>query len=213
MQSQMKYTHVVFDIDGTLIDTENAVLHSFQDTIQELSQRKVELDDLKFTFGIPVEAALNQLGIKDVQAGSTIWHKHLKNYVYTFKVFDGIEDLLKELKFQNCQLGIITSKNREEYKNDFLPFGFGEYFDIVVSVEDSVRPKPFPDPMLRYLELAGVGEDEVLYIGDSIYDIQCAKDAKVDSGLALWGSHSVRHIHATYYFNKPSDVSSGLKSA
>lgn len=202
----MKYSHIVFDIDGTLIDTESAVLNSFQDTILELQQRKVDLPDLKFTFGIPVEASLSQLGIKDVQAGSRIWHKYLKNYVSTFKIFDGIENLLKDLKAKNCQLGIITSKNREEYKNDFLPFGLSDYFDTIISVEDCARPKPFPDPMLRYLEITGVGADEVLYIGDSIYDIQCAKEAKVDSGLAIWGSHSVKHIYATHYFRNPKDV-------
>jgi HAD superfamily hydrolase (TIGR01549 family) len=205
-ENKMKYTHIVFDIDGTLIDTESAVLYSFQDTILELQQRNVDLPDLKFTFGIPVEAALSQLGFKDVQAGSRIWHKHLKNYISTFKVFDGIEALLKNLKAQNYQLGIITSKNREEYKNDFPPFGLGDYFDTIISVEDSVRPKPFPDPMIRYLELTGVNKEEVLYIGDSIYDIQCAKEAKVDSGLALWGCHSIKHIYATYYFSNPRDV-------
>lgn len=202
----MKYTHIVFDIDGTLIDTESAVLNAFQDTILELQQKIVDLSDLKFAFGIPVEAGLNQLGFKDVQTVSRVWHKHLKNYVSTFKVFDGIQDLLKDLKAQNCQLGIITSKNREEYKNDFLPFGLGDYFDTIISVEDSVRPKPFPDPILRYLELTGVSKEKALYIGDSIYDIQCAKDAKVDSGLALWGCHSLKHIYATYYFSNPQDV-------
>ena len=203
----MKYTHIIFDIDGTLIDTETAALTSLQDTIFELQHRKIEIEDLRYTFGIPSEVTLRELGVGDIQAGCRTWNDNMKKYFRTISVFDGIETLVKELKSQHYRLGIITSKTKKEYENDFLPFALGDYFDTVITVEDTPRPMPSPDPILKYLELTGAKKEEVLYIGDSTYDMQCALDADVDFGLARWGCHSVRHIYATHYFSTPKDVS------
>ena len=180
----MKYTHIIFDIDGTLIDTETAALTSLQDTIFELQHRKIEIEDLRYTFGIPSEVTLRELGVGDIQAGCRTWNDNMKKYFRTISVFDGIETLVKELKSQHYRLGIITSKTKKEYENDFLPFALGDYFDTVITVEDTPRPKPSPDPILKYLELTGAKKEEVLYIGDSTYDMQCALDADVDFGLA-----------------------------
>jgi HAD superfamily hydrolase (TIGR01549 family) len=203
----MKYTHIIFDIDGTLIDTETAALTSLQDTIFELQHQKIEIEDLRYTFGIPSEVTLRELGVGDIQAGCRTWNDNMKKYFRTISVFDGIETLVKELKAQHYHLGIITSKTRKEYENDFLPFALGDFFETVITVEDALHPKPSPDPILKYLEIADAKKEEVLYVGDSIYDMQCALDADVDFGLARWGCHSVRHIYATHYFNSPQDIS------
>lgn len=202
----MKYTHIIFDIDGTLIDTENAALSSLRDTILEMQHRTMEIEELRYTFGIPSEVTLRELGVEDVQAGCRVWNDSMKKYFHTINVFDGVDALVKELKAQHYHLGVITSKTRKEYENDFLPFALGDYFDTVITVEDALHPKPSPDPIFKYLELAGAKKEEVLYIGDSSYDMQCALDAGVDFGLALWGCHSVRHIYATHYFSTPQDL-------
>lgn len=198
--------HVVFDIDGTLIDTENAVLVALQDTILEVTNTKMELSDLKFALGIPGEVTLNKLGIKDVCKTNAIWNSYVKKYSNTITIFENISFVLKELKEKGFKLGIVTSKNRTEYKNDFIPFGLSHYFDTIICVEDTALPKPSPDPILKYIEYTGAREDEVLYIGDTIYDYQCAKSAGVAFGLALWGCNSVKHIYATYFFSTPRDI-------
>lgn len=197
---------VVFDIDGTLLDTEYAVLNSLRDTIGELKDEKVELSDLTFALGIPGEEVLKQLGILDTQNGNTLWNTYLANYSDTIRLFDGVTDLLKELKNQDYKLGIITSKNRQEYNTDFSPFGLDSYFDTVICAGDTNRAKPYPDPMLRYLELSGTHKEETIYIGDTTYDMQCASEAGVAFGLALWGCHSLKGIRADYYFNRPADI-------
>lgn len=199
-------TDVIFDIDGTLLDTENAVLNSLRDTIMELKNESVELTDIKFVLGIPAETALAQLGITDTEAANRIWNRYMGKYYHTIKLFEGVEDVIKELKALGYKLGIVTSKNRDEYANDFAPFGLDRYFDTVICVEDSERPKPAPDPILKYLEVAGIKNTDAIYIGDTIYDMHCAAGAGVGFGLALWGCHSVEDIHAAYYFNSPGDI-------
>lgn len=198
--------HIVFDIDGTLINTENAVLMALQDTILEVTNSKIELRDLRFALGIPGEVTLHKLGIKDVHNTNLKWNDYVKKYSYTISIFDGIIFVLKELSEKGFKLGIITSKNKTEYQNDFMPFGLAQYFNTVICVEDAVLPKPSPDPMLKYIEVTGVNKDEILYIGDTIYDYQCAKSADVAFGLALWGCSSVKHIYATHFFATPRDI-------
>ncbi len=146
---KMMKSHIVFDIEGTLINAENA----------------------------------------------------LSNTLYK-----GIETLLQELRKQGYKLGIITSKSREQYTNDFIPLHLSDYFNTVICAEVSESIKPSQDLMLEYLKQTGVDKIDVLFIGDSIDDFQCASNAGVEFGLALWGCTSVQHILADYFFNTPKDV-------
>ena len=109
--------------------------------------------------------------------------------------------MLQELQNQMFRLGIITSKNRTEYANDFLPFQLSEYFDTIICVEDAALPKPSPEPMFEYMKRTGADISNVLFIGDSIYDFQCASSSGVDFGLALWGYKCTKQINANYFFN------------
>ena len=82
----MKYKHIVFDIDGTLIDTEYAVLHSLQETIKGLSGREMPCSELRFALGITGTDALKKLEIKDTSYALELWDKNMRNYTNTIKV-------------------------------------------------------------------------------------------------------------------------------
>ena len=202
----MKYKHIIFDVDGTLIDTEQAVLLSLQDTMLELENKHYEFSELRFVLGIPGETALKQLGISDTLKSNHVWNEKLKKYFHTVSLFPGIAELIGELSTSGIRLGIITSKNQIEFKQDFIPFGLADYFDIIICVEDSERPKPFPDPMFSYLKKAGINSSDALYIGDTAYDRECASAAGADFGLALWGYKSSIPIEANYYFKTTREV-------
>lgn len=206
----MKYKHIIFDIDGTLLDTEHAVLCSLQDTMLQLSQKHYDLTDLRVAIGVPGEKTLEHFGISDPIDGNIVWNEHLRKYFDTIQPFPGIEQLLLKLKNEGFRLGIITSKNRMEYAQDFMPFGLDRHFDTAICLEDSESPKPSPYPMLKYLEKSGIKSNEALYIGDTDYDRQCATGAGVHFGLALWGCKFPDHITATYRFNLPQDIISVL---
>lgn len=203
-----KYKHILFDIDGTLIDTEEAILQSLRDTVRELLHKDIEKQELKFALGIPGSAALRKLGITNTERANDRWNEHLLKYKSRIRLFDGIPELLSSLKTNGCKLGIVTSKTRNEYAADFAApfFALSDYFGTVICVEDAARPKPFPDPLLTYLNTAHIHAGDAVYIGDTVYDSQCAKNAGLDFGLAAWGNAGAQEIPANYLFKTPADV-------
>lgn len=202
----MGYTHVVFDIDGTLIDSEKAVLKSLQKTILEEKGIKESLDDLRFALGIPGKVALSKFEIEDLENVEEKWDKYLMEYFDEITLFDGIKEVVQELKLKGINLGIITSKTKKEYENEFIRFGIESYFDVIVCADDTLKHKPNSDPMDKYLQVTGAKREETIYIGDSIYDIQCSKNAGIDSALALWGAEDSDKFNSTYKLNKPKDI-------
>lgn len=202
----MKYKYIVFDIDGTMLDTERAIISSLQDTIREITGQETTEEELAFSLGIPGEVALTQLGIVDTESANNLWNEHLFKYVPLIKLFDGIREVLKELHEKGCRLGIVTSKTRQEFVADFEPCGVAGLFETVICVEDAPKPKPFADPLLTYMKKTGARKEDVLYIGDTVYDFRCAEGAGVDFGLAGWGCNSKEGIDATYFFDTPQSV-------
>ena len=207
-----KYKHILFDIDGTLIDTEEAILQSLQDTVREMLHKDIGKPELKFALGIPGSVTLRKLGITDTERANKRWNENLLKYKSRIRLFDGIPHLLENLKMNGCKLGIVTSKTRHEYTADFAaPFALSGYFGIVICVEDTPRPKPYPDPLLTYLNTAylntaRIHAEDALYIGDTLYDCLCAQNAGVDFGFAAWGNAAVQEIPADYLFKRPADV-------
>lgn len=206
----MKYKHIIFDIDGTMLDSAYADLMALQKVLWELQNKRYEIADLHFALGIPSEVALRQLDIEDIPMASKLWSDYTKELSYTMKLFDGIKELLIELSDKGVKLGIITSKNRSEYFNDFSPFGLDAYFDTVITVEDSISPKPSAAPMISYLTKTGASPQDVIYIGDTLYDWECAQNAGVDFGLVMWGSHPAKQINTAYSFKSPEEILSFL---
>ncbi len=200
----MKYTQIVFDVDGTLIDTEYAVLHSLQDTILEVTGKKVGLEELTFSLGITGSDGLTQLGVEDVTTALSIWEQKIALYKDYSKVFDTVVKLLNELTAKGCKLGIVTSKTRNEFANDFSVFGIDDYFSTIVCADDTNEHKPNAEPLLKYMELAKCRKEEVLYVGDSIYDMKCAMNANVDFALAGWGAKN--RVDAPVICNTPLDI-------
>ena len=186
----MKYKHVVFDIDGTLTDTDFAVLTSLKNLLKRRQGKDYTLEELTFVKGIPGVVAFAQLGIdeKDYDAVMREWENGMRAMNDTITVYEGAQEMLESLKAARVGLGIATSKTRDQYNKDFCRFGIAEYFDFSITCEETDDPKPGAGPLVAYMKATGAKPDEMLYIGDSVYDAMCAQAAGVDFALATWGT-------------------------
>lgn len=206
----MKYQHVVFDIDGTLTDTYLPVTKALIDTVYCLTGKRYQMEEILFAFGIPGEISLKRLGVQDSKAGLQMWNTLLeKKYSHEIVLFEGVTKMLASLADAGVALGIITSKTWEEYVASFAAIypSEAQYFQTVITIDDTLKGKPDPAPMKEYLRRTRVLAGKVLFIGDTVYDCQCGLGAGVDFGLALWGSQEPETVEmATYRFQTPADV-------
>lgn len=209
----MNYEHIVFDIDNTLLSTEYAMLRSLHKALRERAGKNLCMEELKSVMGIPGSDGLKKLGVLDVEATLACWEDYLRDYHYTEYIYEGVRELLDRLVNAGYRLGVVISKSKKQYEDDFVPFGLSGYFPIVICADDVKKHKPDAEPLEEYIRRSGTSADKVLYVGDSIFDMQCAAAAGVDGGLALWGSRSDGHIRASYYFTQPYDVWNQLARA
>jgi len=201
----MKYKHVVFDVDGTLVDSERCILYAFRDTLLDFTGREYPLEELTFCLGITGDDAVARFPGLDGEAVLDRWTEYLGRYADTVGFFPGVPELLRTLKGAGCRLGIATSRIHAEVDGDLAQAGLAPLFGHIVCADDTDTHKPQPGPLLKYMEWSGAAPEEVLYVGDSIYDSLCAQGAGVDFALAVWGSHA-KDRPALYYPETPGEL-------
>lgn len=198
---------IVFDIDGTIIDTEQIILKSVQMVLKEETQKEYTFEELRFVLGIPGEDALKKLNVKDADRVLKKLSATIGKFIHESSIFEGMEETLSSLAKEPIQMGIVTSKTKQEVVDEFHPFGLSGYFKQIISASDTEKHKPHPDPLLRCLALLQVAPEETIYIGDAIYDMQCAKGAGVKFALALWGAKTTKAFEdADYILQTPKDI-------
>ena len=187
-----RFDHVVFDVDGTLADTEESVLSSLVQIVQEETGKTLPRHELEFALGIPGKDALEKLGIYS-QATLNRWCQVAASFKSTISLFPGLLEV------------IVSSRARDEYTDEIAPLGFDKFFEHIILVEDTTEHKPAPAPMLEYLRRTGANPGNVVYVGDTVYDEQCATSAGVSFARAAWGSHQ-DIPNATYNLKTPNDL-------
>lgn len=199
--------NIIFDIDGTMINSYQASLTTLRETIIKVTGQQLNDEILYKHFGVPLKEALSIIGI-DSKYHEEIEKKNDEEYpkmVHLIKIFDGIEDILKALTKEHIVLGLVTSEGREEFVYVFEPLPIRKYFSEFVLADDTEKHKPHPDPLLLMMKKQHMRPEETIYIGDALYDSLACKAANIRFGLALWGTLKP-DIPADYYFEKPSDI-------
>lgn len=203
------YKNILFDVDGTLIDTEKPIIYSLQKVLREELNIQKSYDDLLFVLGIPGKYSLEKLNIPKDKLDYILnkWSYTISLNQNKMKLFDNMEYVLKNLYNKQVNLGIITSKNDEEMKNEFSPFNIDKYFTCIVTASDTRLHKPNPDPILKAMDNLKITRDRTIYIGDSIYDMKSAKSAGIAFGLAKWGTPTPNAFkNPDHSFSKPTDI-------
>ena len=126
--------------------------------------------------------------------------------MYLVSPFPGVVPVLHDLRETGARLGVVTSRSRFEIEYDAHLAVLLPLFHTVVCSADSVRHKPYPDPMLAYLEKAGARKETTLYVGDTMHDWRCGHDAGCDFALADWKKRGAQGIPAEYRFTDAAEM-------
>lgn len=197
----------IFDVDGTILDTEQAAINALQAVLSEKG-KEYDKDDLKFAFGIPGVESLKRLGVENPEEVQVEWaDRMISDYSNDMQMFDGIEEVLHKLAKKTVRMGIVTSKTREEYIDQFQEYNIHLLFEQAITADDTEKHKPEPEPLLACLKRLSTDPRDAVYIGDTLYDMQSAQRAGVKFALAAWGAHSLEEFNqADYRLEKPKDI-------
>lgn len=205
------FEYVIFDVDGTLIDTGNAVWDSYQRVILEEFGRNFSREEMEPAFGVPTVKALELLGFKDVHKANRDYMAYLMEEFKKVGPFEGIQEVLEKISKKGLVTGIVTSREGFEVRQDPCLARLLPYFNHVICADDTEKHKPNPEPALKFLEMAGATADKTLYLGDTAYDSGCAHNAGIPFALALWGAKDADSIPAQHRLKAPGDILELLK--
>ncbi len=197
------FSVVLFDFDGTLVNTTPLILRCFAATWQKLFGFALDQAAYLSTFGLPLETAMAQLlaqmppsqrrsapadeaamveeMLTTYRAFNFAWHDQM------IESFPGIDEMLSALQRRGCLMGVVTSKKRVGAQRGLQLFNLHEVFAVSVCCEDTTRHKPDPAPLRHAMEKLSADPAETLYVGDSPHDIIAGRAAQIATAAAVWG--------------------------
>jgi pyrophosphatase PpaX len=179
---------VLFDLDGTLIDTEELILSSARHATRLVLGEALPDDVLRHNIGVPLRVQMGEYAPGHVDELLAAYREH-NDRVHDdlIREYVGTEGALEALRAAGWAMGIVTSKSRSVAQRGLDFFGLGRFFEFVVGYEDTKIHKPEAEPVLEGARRLGIGAGRCVYVGDSPHDMAAGKAAGSITVAALWG--------------------------
>ena len=195
---------ILFDLDGTLIDTTRLILYCFNHAWQTICGQTHPPEVFISTMGIPLKDAMHRLlgateGMQLEQIGELRTAGFVESLVREYRAcnasnhdrlarpFPAIKPVMTSLRERGYAMGVVTSKSRQFAERGLRLCGLWEFVDVFVSMDDTSRHKPHPEPLLLALERLQIDPQHAVYVGDSRHDMQAGRAAGLRTVAALWG--------------------------
>jgi pyrophosphatase PpaX len=192
----MRYRTVLFDLDGTLIDSGEIILSSFRHATKTVLEQ--EIPDEVLAAAVGGSNIYEQMRAFDEERAEElvrVYREHNEPLHDDLVAFEGIERVLERLKAEGRRLGIVTAKRRRTVDLAFAILPLERFFDTVVTSEQTEHHKPHPEPVLTGLERLGAKPGEAAFVGDSPFDMGAGKAAGVFTVGVSWGKiHPVERL-------------------
>ncbi|MDX6478840.1 MAG: pyrophosphatase PpaX [Gaiellaceae bacterium] len=184
----VRYETVLFDLDGTVIDSGSIILASMRHATHEVLGREYGDAELMAAVGGPgLEAQMAAIAPDRVEELVRVYRAHNEPLHDELECCAGMDDILVRLKEEGRRLGIVTAKRRATVELAFARLPLAHLFETVVGGDETERHKPDPEPLLLAAERLGVAAADAAYVGDSPFDVRAAKAAGMHAVAVSWG--------------------------
>lgn len=188
-----QYRAVIFDWDGTLLDSTHHIVGALLGACRDLGLREPSREEAGWVIGLSLQAALYrlvpELGADRVDDFVDRYRTHFMALQHEMHLFEGQAQLLRDLSAGGSVLGVATGKSRRGLDDSIRRLGLQEVFRATRTV-DEARGKPDPDMLLQLLAELGLDPAAVLMVGDTTHDVLMARAAGVDSLAVAYGAHA-----------------------
>jgi pyrophosphatase PpaX len=184
----MRFGTVLFDLDGTLVDSGAMILASMRHATRTVLGREIPDAELVARVG-STHLRDQMLGLDADRADELVraYRAHNEPLHAALQPCAGVLDVLERLRAEGRRLGIVTAKRHVTVRLAFDVCPIGEFFDTIVAADDTERHKPDPDPVLLALERLDAHPADTAYVGDAPFDVESAKGAGVYAIAVGWG--------------------------
>ena len=204
------YTTILFDLDGTLLNTNELIIESFLHILGEKFPGKYDRDAVIPFLGPPLHETFDAIDptlTESLTAAYRAWN--IENHDEMVTPFDGVVETLHKLKEQGYKLAVVSTKRRDMIERGLQLMKCETMFGTIVGFEDVTYTKPNPEPIELALKRLNVEKEDALMIGDNLHDILGGQSAGVDTAAVAWsikGEEFLATFNPTYMLHHMSDL-------
>jgi pyrophosphatase PpaX len=203
---------VLFDLDGTLIDSIRLILDSYHHTLAAHGIPPRTDEDWLRGVGTPLNVQFaewrDDLGKLEAMV-ATYREYNLAHHDRMVTVYPGIMAAIGSIRAAGRRTGLVTSKNRQGALRGLTLVRLEAMMDVLVCADEVTNPKPHPEPVEKAVALLGADPTTTVYVGDSIHDMVSGRAAGVRTAAALWGPFGREHLELAtpdYWLETPADL-------
>jgi pyrophosphatase PpaX len=188
MASVVRFPVVLFDLDGTVVDSGSIILASMRHATREVLGEEYADEELMQAVGGPgLEAQMAVFAPDQVDELVRVYRAHNEPLHDELEACAGMESVLVRLHEEGRRLGVVTAKRRSTVELAFARVPLAHLFETIVGGDETARHKPDPEPLLLAAERMGADPAQIAYVGDSPFDILAAKAAGMYAIAVTWG--------------------------
>lgn len=203
MSTRHRYDHVLFDLDGTLIDSASCIVASLELAFADHGLEVPARERVVHLMGVPLEKSMAMLDpaaadqqLRDAMIAT--YREHYARLTPTMvSAFPGIVELIRDLRERGVRTAIVTSKKTGPAQMNLRHVGLSAHIDIVIGSDMVSEYKPHPETAQRALAALGAASTaRALVVGDASFDIEMGARAGCDTCAVAWGAHDAEALRA-----------------
>ncbi|MFL0504257.1 pyrophosphatase PpaX [Ureibacillus sp. 179-F W5.1 NHS] len=208
---------LLFDFDGTLLDTNELIIQTFMHVLEERFPGQYSPKDCINFIGPSLKETFEQLTPNEVEEMIEKYRQwNEAHHDELVKEFEGVVPTLEQLKEQGIRLAIVSTKRKDTIEKGLNLMGAKHLFEFWIGTDDVKRVKPDPEPVLLAIDKLGVSKKDVIMIGDNYHDIEAGKNAGVKTAGVAWslkGEQFLQQFNPDYMLQHMSDLLTIVKES